>query len=151
MTGDHLFDRRDFLAQAMLAGAGLVTNSSRTPAQFRSKLPNIVLITADDLGYGDLSGYGRADYQTPVLDRLAAQGTRFTQVYSIAPLCTPTRVGLMTGRYPARHPIGLREPLTLSAADEVAFIPQLGRVGSLNVATAAAVAIYEARRRAWTS
>jgi arylsulfatase A-like enzyme len=79
--------------------------------------PNIVLVTADDLGYGDLSSYGRADYRTPVLDQLAAQGTRFTQAYSIAPICTPTRVGLMTGRYPARHPVGLREPLTLSEED----------------------------------
>ncbi|MGI8705886.1 MAG: sulfatase-like hydrolase/transferase [Sphingomicrobium sp.] len=79
--------------------------------------PNIVLITADDLGYGDLSGYGRPDFQTPQLDRLAAQGTRFTQAYSIAPICTPTRVGIMTGRYPARHPVGLREPLTLSPED----------------------------------
>jgi arylsulfatase A-like enzyme len=67
---------------------------------------------ADDLGYGDLSGYGRPDYQTPQLDRLSAQGTRFTQAYAIAPLCTPTRVGFMTGRYPSRHPVGLREPLT---------------------------------------
>ncbi|HET7155151.1 MAG TPA: sulfatase-like hydrolase/transferase, partial [Hyphomicrobiaceae bacterium] len=79
--------------------------------------PNIVFITADDLGYGDLSGYGRADYTTPVLDRLAAEGTRFTQAYSIAPVCTPARVGFMTGRYPARHPVGLREPLTLTAED----------------------------------
>ena len=74
--------------------------------------PNIIYIMADDLGYADLSSYGRTDYETPNLDRLAAEGTRFTQAYAIAPLCTPTRVGLMTGRYPARSPTGLWEPLT---------------------------------------
>lgn len=74
--------------------------------------PNIVFIMADDLGYSDLSSYGRADYETPELDALAAQGTRFTDAYAIAPLCTPTRVGLMTGRYPARDRTGLHEPLT---------------------------------------
>ena len=107
--------RRGFIG-ALTAGAGMLAAAPRTaPAFARSRrAPNIVLITADDLGYGDLSGYGRADYQTPVLDRLAAEGTRFTQAYAIAPVCTPTRVGFMTGRYPARHPIGLLEPLSLS-------------------------------------
>jgi arylsulfatase A-like enzyme len=66
---------------------------------------------ADDLGYGDLSSYGRADYATPALDKLALEGTRFTEAYAIAPVCTPTRVGLMTGQYPARHRAGLWEPL----------------------------------------
>lgn len=117
MTWEHLLDRRNFLSLAGLAGPSVLAAGAQIAAASPSGRPNIVLITADDLGYGDLSGYGRADYQTPVLDRLAAQGTRFTQAYAIAPLCTPTRVGLMTGRYPARHPIGLREPLTLSAAD----------------------------------
>ena len=66
---------------------------------------------ADDLGYGDLSGYGRKDYSAPALDKLASEGMRFTQAYAIAPVCTPTRVGLMTGQYPARHRPGLWEPL----------------------------------------
>jgi arylsulfatase A-like enzyme len=76
--------------------------------------PNIVYIMADDLGYADLGAYGRRDYATPTLDALAAQGMRFSDAYAIAPLCTPTRVGLMTGRYPARDPVGLWEPLTTS-------------------------------------
>jgi arylsulfatase A-like enzyme len=63
------------------------------------------------MGYGDLGSYGRKDYQTPALDQLAAEGMRFTQAYAIAPVCTPTRVGLMTGRYPARTRAGLWEPL----------------------------------------
>jgi arylsulfatase A-like enzyme len=79
-----------------------------------SRRPNIVYIMADDMGYADLSGYGRKDYETPALDRLAAEGMRFTQAYAIAPVCTPTRVGLMTGRYPARTRAGLWEPLRTS-------------------------------------
>jgi len=66
---------------------------------------------ADDLGYADLSSYGRTDYQTPVLDAFVAEGMKFMQAYAAAPVCTPTRVGLMTGRYPARNEIGLHEPL----------------------------------------
>lgn len=74
--------------------------------------PNIIYIMTDDMGYGDLSGYGRKEYQTPNLDKLASQGMKFVNAYAAAPLCTPTRVGLMTGRYPARTPVGLMEPLT---------------------------------------
>lgn len=118
--GSSELSRRGFLAGIALGSAGGIAVRSSAGASVRlpsGQRPNIVLITADDLGYGDLSSYGRADFQTPQLDRLAAQGTRFTQAYSIAPICTPTRVGLMTGRYPARHPVGLREPLTLSPGD----------------------------------
>ncbi|MBN2477249.1 MAG: sulfatase-like hydrolase/transferase [Pirellulales bacterium] len=64
--------------------------------------PNIVLILADDLGYGDLGCYGCPDIRTPVLDRLAAEGVRFTNYYANAPECTPTRTALMTGRYQQR-------------------------------------------------
>ena len=73
--------------------------------------PNILFILADDLGWADLSCYGRPDYRTPNLDRLASQGLKFTNGYSAAPVCTPTRVGFHTGRYPARLPVGLEEPI----------------------------------------
>jgi arylsulfatase A-like enzyme len=73
--------------------------------------PNVLFILADDLGYGDLSSYGRPDYKTPVLDSMADEGVRFTDAYAAAPVCTPTRVGFHTGRYPQRLPIGLQEPL----------------------------------------
>jgi arylsulfatase A-like enzyme len=63
------------------------------------------------MGWGDLSCYGRPDYETPNLDSLAKQGIRFTNAYSAAPVCTPTRVGFHTGRYPARLPVGLEEPI----------------------------------------
>ena len=73
--------------------------------------PNIIYIMADDLGYGDLSSYGRKDYTTPNLDKLASQGVKFMNAYAGAPMCTPTRASFMTGRYPARTPVGLFEPL----------------------------------------
>ena len=64
--------------------------------------PNIVLLLADDLGYSDLSCYGSRDIQTPALDTLARRGLRFTHCYANAPVCSPTRAALMTGRYQQR-------------------------------------------------
>ncbi|MEY2770362.1 MAG: hypothetical protein RIQ38_781 [Pseudomonadota bacterium] len=74
-------------------------------------LPDIVFILADDLGWGDLSCYGRPDYRTPVLDGLAQQGVRLTHAYANSSTCSPTRVALMTGRYQHRLPVGLEEPI----------------------------------------
>lgn len=78
----------------------------------RSQRPDIIYIMTDDMGYGDLSGYGRKDYNTPNLDKLASQGIKLVNAYSAGPLCTPTRTAFMTGRYPAKTPVGLIEPLT---------------------------------------
>ena len=64
--------------------------------------PNVVLIMADDLGYGDLGCYGHKKIKTPVLDQLAREGIRLTSFYSGATVCTPSRMALMTGSYPAR-------------------------------------------------
>ncbi len=64
--------------------------------------PNIVVIICDDLGYGDLACYGHPHIKTPNLDRMAAEGVRFTDFYSTAPVCSPSRVGLLTGRSPNR-------------------------------------------------
>ena len=69
------------------------------------KAPNIILIMADDLGMETLGCYGSEEYQTPNLDKMAAQGMQFTQCYS-TPLCTPSRVQLMTGKYNFRNYIG---------------------------------------------
>ncbi len=66
------------------------------------KPPNVILIYADDLGWGDLGCYGHPTIHTPHLDRLASQGVRFTQFYSAAEVCTPSRAALLTGRYPIR-------------------------------------------------
>lgn len=64
--------------------------------------PNILVILCDDLGYGDLECYGHPHIKTPHLNKLAAEGIRFTDFYSAAPVCSPSRVGLLTGRSPNR-------------------------------------------------
>lgn len=65
--------------------------------------PNLVILYADDLGYGDLGCYGAEDIATPNVDALAESGLRFTEAYSTSPVCTPARYSLMTGRYPSRR------------------------------------------------
>ena len=64
--------------------------------------PNVIFILADDLGSVDLGCYGAADLHTPHLDSLAGRGVRFTQFYSAAPVCSPSRAGALTGRWPVR-------------------------------------------------
>lgn len=85
------------LAAALLPGSACP--SSRRPA---AEPLNILLILADDLGWRDLGCTGSSFYETPALDRLAAQGMRFTQAYAAANVCSPTRASLLTGKYPAR-------------------------------------------------
>jgi arylsulfatase A-like enzyme len=107
--------RRNFLA-SIGAGATLLSNVTARPFKStsldqKSARPNVIFILADDLGWGDLSCYGRPEYRTPNLDRLALEGVRFTDAYSASAVCTPTRCGFITGRYPARLKIGLVEPL----------------------------------------
>ena len=111
--------RRDFLL-ATVAGTALACAPNKSRGEFRP--PNILFILADDLGYGDLSSFGRPDYRTANIDSLAAGGLRFTQAYAAAAVCTPTRCALATGRYPARLAIGLEEPL-LEANTKVGLSP----------------------------
>ena len=93
--------------------------------------PNVLFILADDLGYGDLSCYGRPDYRTPVLDGLAKQGIQFMSAYAAAPVCTPTRCAYITGRYPQRLRVGLEEPLSASSPADVGLPPNHPTIASL--------------------
>jgi arylsulfatase A-like enzyme len=79
--------------------------------QQQTSKPNVVFIIADDLGYADVSCYGRPEYKTPNIDRIAEEGMRFTQGYANSAVCSATRTALMTGRYQYRLPVGLEEPL----------------------------------------
>ena len=72
------------------------------PAGAAAERPNVVIVFADDLGYGDLGCFGHPTIRTPNLDRMAAEGQRWTQFYVAASVCTPSRAGLMTGRLPVR-------------------------------------------------
>jgi len=92
--------------------------------------PNIVFILADDLGYADLGVYGNTDFATPNLDRLAAQGVRFTQAYANSAVCSATRFGLITGRYQYRLRGGLEEPIA-GASKTIGLPPQHPTLPSL--------------------
>jgi arylsulfatase A len=81
-----------WVAAAVAAGAVALMHS-------QTRRPNIVIIQADDLGYGDLSAYGQSRFQTPNIDRLAVQGIKFTQYYAGATVCAPSRNSLMTGMH----------------------------------------------------
>lgn len=81
----------------------VLTGVFHTAASAQVK-PNVIIIYADDLGYGDLSCYGATKIKTPHLDKLAGQGIRFTNGHSVASVCTPSRYALMTGQYPWRVP-----------------------------------------------
>src|SRR5688500_6558363 len=91
------------LASVLVAWcAGLPAPAADAPAAPPSRKPNIILINADDLGYGDLGCYGQQHVKTPNLDRMAAQGVRFTQFYAGSTVCTPSRCVLMTGKHIGR-------------------------------------------------
>ena len=89
------------LAPLLLLAAG-DPGPAPAPADDAGRPPNLVVIFCDDLGYGDLACYGHPTVATPRLDALAASGARFTQFYAAAPVCTPSRAGLLTGRLPVR-------------------------------------------------
>src|ERR1700704_6239019 len=86
--------------QALLAGL-VGTSLAQSSAAATANTPNIVFIFCDDLGFGDLSCYG-SKIRTPNLDRMAAEGMRFTNFCSADPVCSPSRAALLTGRYPTR-------------------------------------------------
>jgi len=105
--------------------------SGKRVAQAADPQPNIVFILADDMGFADLSCYGRRDFTTPRIDRLAAEGIKFTQAYANSAVCTATRTALITGRYQYRLPIGLEEPLPLGSRRNIGLPPSHPTLPSL--------------------
>ena len=101
-----------FLVAVALAGTALADD----------RPPNVVLVFCDDLGYGDLGCFGHPTIATPNLDRMAAGGTKFTQFYVAAPVCTPSRAALLTGRLPVRT--GMAGNRRVLFPDSVGGLPQ---------------------------
>ncbi len=121
------WSRRDLLKIGVAAGVGATSGHAQTPP----RRPNIVFIVADDMGYADVSCYGRRDLVTPNVDRIAAHGVRFTQSYANSPVCTASRVAIITGRYQVRLPVGLEEPLSARSESGIGLPPEHPTLPSL--------------------
>ncbi len=117
--------------KALTAALSTVALASSAPAyvQVRRKVPNFLFILADDMGFADLSCYGRTEYETPVLDQLAREGMRLKHAYANSAVCTATRVALITGRYQYRLPVGLQEPL--GTGNDIGLPPEHPTIASL--------------------
>jgi arylsulfatase A-like enzyme len=111
MAPEHNVTRRTWLREATLGTLAVASRFEQVFGQPATSRPNIVFILADDLGYADVSCYGRPDLRTPNIDRLATNGVRFLQAYANSAVCTATRTALITGRYQYRLRLGLEEPL----------------------------------------
>jgi hypothetical protein len=125
VTNTSSITRRSVLKAA---AAPLVIPLGRQFLSAAESKPNILYIMADDLGYADLSCYGRRDFKTPNIDRIAAGGMKFTQAYANSSVCSATRTALITGRYQYRLPVGLEEPLGVR---DVGFPPNHPTLPSL--------------------
>jgi len=96
-------NRRDFLRFAgAVTAAAVAPNVALAMASSVRKKPNFCFILIDDMGWRDATCYGSSFYETPNIDKLAASGMRFTNAYAAAPVCSPTRASILTGKYPAR-------------------------------------------------
>jgi uncharacterized sulfatase len=109
---DHGLDRRAFREDGQ--GGAPPERAIRALPGAKAPRPNVVVILADDLGYGDLAVQGSRALETPRMDELAREGVRFSHFYASAPVCSPSRAGLLTGRYPLRSGI----TTALQAADD---------------------------------
>ncbi|MEM8486101.1 MAG: sulfatase [Bacteroidota bacterium] len=106
----HKTKRYTWQISAVLVGLLiLIVTGFRPWASENAEQPNVVIIFTDDLGYGDLGAYGHPTIQTPHLDRMAQEGMKFTQFYSAASVCTPSRAALLTGRLPIRSGMASNE------------------------------------------
>ncbi|MHC4726711.1 MAG: sulfatase, partial [Planctomycetota bacterium] len=99
---DQNINRRHFLKLACSAATTAIIPHLAFCNDEPSRRPNIVFILVDDLGWSDVGCYGSDLHETSNIDRLALQGMRFTDAYAAAPVCSPTRASIMTGKYPAR-------------------------------------------------
>jgi len=124
--------RRDWLRRTLMAGAAAAlpgwARAAATGQGAAKRLPNIVFILADDIGYGDFGCYGATTIKSPNVDRLARQGVRFTDAHSSAAVCTPTRYAFLTGQYAFRNPAGAS---ILSGEAPLAIDPARATVASL--------------------
>ena len=128
------YTRRTILRNAASGGAALAVGTgaaSFAQGQSATQRPNIVFIIADDMGYADISCNGRPDFVTPNIDRIAAQGARFTQAYANSPVCTASRVAIITGRYQVRLPVGLEEPIAAITKPGIGLPPEHPTLPSL--------------------
>src|SRR5216117_2611396 len=114
-------NRRDALR--MLTGA----TAAHALASAQTTRPNILLVYADDLGWGDVSINGRKDWPTPTLDRLAREGTVFSRWYTGSPLCAPSRACLLTGKYSIHN--GVRNNASDIPSSEVTLAEALKTLG----------------------
>jgi len=99
--------RRTLLRNGALGTIALASGAGHLFGERVSQPPNILFILADDLGYADVSCYGRPDIRTPHIDGLASRGIRLLQGYANSAVCSATRTALITGRYQYRLPLGL--------------------------------------------
>jgi arylsulfatase A len=113
---------RELAAATFVASLVVVSLDAQRPNTEAAARPNVVLIIADDLGYGDLGSYGASDVRTPNLDKLAREGVRLTDAYANGAVCTPTRAALMSGRYQQR--VGIE--WVLGGADRDRGLPVTG-------------------------
>src|SRR4051812_1066975 len=129
-SGGRVLTRRQMLAASLAGTLGLGVTARRARSQTRPPLPNVLFVLADDLGYADLSCYGR-HFSTPRIDSLARDGALFTQAYASSSVCSATRVALITGREPGRLRVGIDEPLAFDHEESVGLPPGIPTLPSL--------------------
>ncbi|MFN3168498.1 MAG: sulfatase family protein [Phycisphaeraceae bacterium] len=116
----HPVRRVRSLAVAVVAALACLLGCHAEPLPTGLRPPNVVLINADDLGFGDVGCYGATKLKTPNIDALAQRGRRFTDAHAASAVCSPSRYGLLTGTYPLRAnmwgPLPLRQPLAIDTS-----------------------------------
>jgi arylsulfatase A len=116
---DRVLNRRDFLKSLGMGAAALALRGCVSGS---SNKPNVILILADDLGYGDVGCYGSRIINTPHIDALAKSGMRFTDFHSNGPMCSPTRAAVLTGRYQQR--CGIEGVLSVKSNRDAGMAPE---------------------------